>query len=111
MAGCAKSTIQHAIDSVSDLMEAEADSIRDRMVAKTTPVHIDGIGYPVQGKGCWIWGATDDDATAVVVSGSRGEAVLHEHFPFFERPLTADGYRPYRNAFGTLRRCWAHILR
>ena len=109
--GCAKSTIQHARDAVADRMCLEADGIADQMAAKKGPMGMDETPVPVPSGTGQAWLAADEDSTLVKVEGSRGEAVLREHFPFFERPLTADGYQPYKNLFGTLQRCWAHISR
>ena len=114
MAGCAKSTIQHAKDAVADLLEVEAEAIAQDMIAKDDPLHLDESPAKTRdGKTCKTgraWLATDRDTTLVKVADSRGAAVLHEHFPMFHRPLTADGYQVYA-AFEILQRCWAHILR
>ena len=108
--GCAKSTIQHVLDSVADAMGPEANSIKSEMNAKTTPVNIDETPYPVLGDICQGWVATDPDSTVVEIAGGRGVAVLDAYFPYHKRPVTADGLASY-NIFEVRQRCWAHILR
>ena len=54
--------------------------------------------------------ATDRDATVVKVAGSHGMVVLETYFPYYDRPVTADGYAAYK-IFTILQRCWSHILR
>ena len=107
---CAKSTIQHALDAAADRMEPEADRIAAEMVTKEVPVNIDETPFSACGSTGQAWLATDADATQVKVAGSRGAAVLMEHFPFFHRPATTDGLAVY-GVFETRQRCWAHILR
>ena len=79
--GCAKSTIQHGWDSVADRMEPEAGAIKGEMRFKDTPVNIDETLYSIRGKAGQAWMATDKDAAVVEMTGSRGAAVLKEHFP------------------------------
>ena len=76
-------------------MEPESRRIKTEMDAKTTPVNIDETPYPVQGQTCQVWVATDPHSTVVVAAGSRGTAVLDEHFPYYERPVTTDGLASY----------------
>ena len=111
MDGCAKSTVQHGLGSMTPLMEPDANAMFEEMKSKKGPVGIDESPITVPDRTGQIWLAADEDTTLVKVAASRAEAVLREIFPFFERPLTADGYRPYRNLFKTLQRCWAHISR
>ena len=111
MNGCARSTIQHARDGAADMMEPEAEGIAAEMISGSDPVGIDETPVGRPGGTGRVWLASDRNATLAKVAASRSEAVLHEHFPMFHRPLTADGYQPYTKLFGTLQRCWAHILR
>ncbi len=111
MTGCGKSTIQHALGSMTPLMKPDANAMFEEMKSKKDPVGIDESPITVPGRTGQIWLAADEDTTLVKVEASRAEAVLRKIFPFFERPLTADGYRPYLNLFETLQRCWAHISR
>ena len=108
--GCAKSTIQHALGAAADVMEPESRRIKAGMDARTTPVNIDETPYPVMGRTGQVWVATDPQSTVVVVSGSRGTAVLDAHFPYYQRPVTTDGLALY-NVFEVRQRCWAHLFR
>ena len=108
--GCAKSAVQHALDSAANAMEPEAGSIKAGMDAKKTPVNIDETPHPIQGGTGQGWVATDRDSTVVVIAGSRGAAVLMEYFPYYDRPVTADGHAAYK-IFKIRQRCWARIIR
>ena len=108
---CAKSTIQHALGSVANLMEPVAEAISKEMMSRKDPVGIDESPVTVPDGTGQIWLATDGDATLVKVAASREMAVLLEHFPMFRRSPAADGYPPYRILFKILQRCWAHISR
>ena len=81
------------------------------MISGSDPVGMDETPVRRPGGTGRVWLASDRNATLARVAASRSEAVLHGHFPMFHRPLAADGYQPYTRLFGTLRRCWAHILR
>ena len=108
--GCAKSTIQHAIDAAADSMEPESRRIKAELDARTTPVNIDETPYPVQDQTCQVWIASNPQSTVVVVAGSSGTAVIDEHFPYYQRPVTADELASY-NMLGVRQRCWAHLFR
>ena len=108
--GCAKSTIQHAIDAAAAAMEPESRRIKAEMDSKTTPVNIDETPYPVQDQTCQVWIASDPQSTVVVVAGSRGTAVIDEHFPYYQRPVTTDGLASY-NVLEVRQRCWSHLIR
>ena len=83
-------------------MEPDANAMFEEMKSKKGPVGIDESPITVPDRTGQIWLAADEDTALVKVAASRAEAVLREIFPFFERPLTADGYRPYMNLFKTL---------
>ena len=108
--GCAKSTIQHVIDAAATAMEPESRRIKAEMDARTTPVNIDETPYPVQDQTCQVWIASDPQSTVVVVAGSRGTAVIDEHFPYYQRPVTTDGLASY-NVLEVRQRCWSHLFR
>ena len=108
--GCAKSTIQHAIDAAAAAMEPESRRIKAEMDSRTTPVNIDETPYPVQDQTYQVWIASDPQSTAVVVAGSRGTAVIDEHFPYYQRPVTTDGLASY-NVLEVRQRCWSHLIR
>ena len=108
--GCAKSTIQHAIDAAAASMEPEFHLIKAEMDARTTPVNIDETPYPVQDRTCQVWIASDPRSTVVVAAGSRGTAVIDKHFPYYQRPVTTDGLASY-NVLEVRQRCWVHLIR
>ena len=108
--GCAKSTIQHAIDAAAASMEPEFHLIKAEMDARTTPVNIDETPYPVQNRTCQVWIASDPRSTVVVAAGSRGTAVIDKHFPYYQRPVTTDGLASY-NVLEVRQRCWVHLIR
>ena len=45
-----------------------------------------------------------------VTVGTRSAAEIDCHFPYYDKPITCDGYAAY-NVFHIRQRCWAHILR
>ncbi len=52
----------------------------------------------------------DGGTVSVTVAGTRGAAVLDEHYPHWDTPLTCDEFSVY-NGFKKRQRCWAHMLR
>ena len=53
MAGCAKSTILYAKDTVADLLEPKAETIVREIIAKKVPIHLDGSAVKTRdGKTC-----------------------------------------------------------
>ena len=107
--GCAKSTIQHAIDAAAASMEPESRRIKAEMDARTAPVNIDETPYPVQGRTCQGWVASDSQTTVVVVAGSCGTAVIDEYFPYYNRLMTTDGLASY-NVSEVRQRCRVHLI-
>ena len=65
----------------------------------------------MEGKTGYVWVCLGDGgAVSVTVAGTRGAAVPGEHYPYWDTPLTCDGFSGY-NGFKRRQRCWAHVLR
>ncbi len=45
-----------------------------------------------------------------MVAPSRGRIIVDTNFPYYDKPVTVDGYGVYV-VFKTRQWCWAHILR
>ena len=74
-------------------------------------VQFDESPIKISGKKGYVWVVTTTDVTYLVVSPSRGAAVLDMHFaPLLNMPVVVDGYNAY-NMFNIRQRCWIHLLR
>ncbi len=91
------------------------ESIR-QAIRDSDYLHIDETAMPYNGRTARIWvvvGRNRDGTVAGVhtlAAPSRGRAVVDMNFPYYDKPVTVDGYGVYA-AFKTRQWCWAHILR
>ena len=112
----AKSTVGRLIEAASRKLEREVEMIK-AAVAASASLKMDEtcnkiVGEPQDepdktGRARICVG---DDAVLLVVAASRSAEILRLYFPFFDKPLTADGYAGYA-LFKTPQRCRAHVLR
>ena len=111
-----KSTVGRLIEAASRKLKREVETIK-AAVAASASLKMDETCNKIVSelqdepdKTGWTWICIGDDAVLLIVAASRSAEILHLYFPFFDKPLTADGYAGYA-LFKTLQRCWAHVLR
>ncbi len=79
-------------------------------------LHIDETAMPYNGRTARIWvivGKNKDGSTTGVhtlAAPSRARVVVDTNFPYYDKPVTVDGYGVYV-VFKIRQWCWAHILR
>ena len=109
-----KGAVVTAMRAISGALRGVSEGIGGD-VGRCTSVHVDETGAVVRGKKCWVWLAIGNpgDGTyrpvKVHVNGSRGAAVVMEHFNY-QTTYVVDGYSGYKH-LELIQRCWAHILR
>lgn len=101
--------IQNCLTACSGRLEAEAQDIQTS-IAEASSVNIDETRIWVNGRMCHVWVFVTRYAAWYLVIGSRGAAVLDQHFPYRAIRVICDGYAVY-DRFAVRQRCWAHILR
>lgn len=101
--------VQNCLAACSGRLEAEAQEIK-ASVAEASSVNIDETRIWVNGRMCHVWVFVTRYAVWYLVVGSRGAAVLDQHFPYPDIWVICDGYVVY-DRFAVRQRCWAHILR
>lgn len=101
--------VQNCLAACPTRLEPASEDIR-ASVSEASSVHIDETRIWVNGKMCHIWMFVTRYAVWYLVVGSRGGAVLDEHFPYQDIRVICDGYAVY-DRFAVRQRCWPHILR
>ena len=107
VAGLCKTAVTHALVAASGRLQKTADEINGSL-SESQYLKMDETPIRFNGKRQYVWACIGDDGVAVTV-GTRSAAEIC-HFPYYDKPITCDGYPAY-NVFHTRQRCWAHILR
>ena len=107
-AGLCKTAVTHALVAASGRLQKTADKINESL-SESQYIKMDETPIRFCGKRQYVWACIGDEGVAVTV-GTRSTAEIDCHFPYYDKPITCDGYPAY-NVFHTRQRCWAHILR
>ena len=108
VAGLCKTAVTHALVAASGRLQKTADEINGSL-SESQYLKMDETPIRFNGKRQYVWACIGDEGVAVTV-GTRSAAEIDCHFPYYDKPITCDGYPAY-NVFHTRQRCWAHILR
>ena len=106
--GLCKTAVTHALVAASGRLQETADKINESL-SESQYIKMDETPIRFCGKRQYVWACIGDEGVAVTV-GTRSAAEIDCHFPYYDKPITCDGYPAY-NVFHTRQRCWAHILR
>ena len=106
--GLCKTAVTHALVAASGRLQETADEI-NKSISESQYIKMDETPIRFCGKRQYVWACIVDEGVAVTV-GTRSAAEIDCHFPYYDKPITCDGYPAY-NVFHTRQRCWAHILR
>ena len=106
--GLCKTAVTHALVAASGRLQKTADEI-NMSLSESRYIKMDETPIRFNGKRQYVWACIGDEGVAVTV-GTRSDAEIDCHFPYYDKPITCDGYPAY-NVFHTRQRCWAHILR
>ena len=106
--GLCKTAVTHALVAASGRLQETADEI-NKSISESQYIKMDETPIRFCGKRQYVWACIGDEGVAVTV-GTRSAAEIDCHFPYYDKPITCDGYPAY-NVFHTRQRCWAHILR
>ena len=106
--GLCKTAVTHALVATSGRLQETADEI-NKSISESQYIKMDETPIRFNGKRQYVWACIGDEGVAVTV-GTRSAAEIDCHFPYYDKPITCDGYPAY-NVFHTRQRCWAHILR
>lgn len=84
----------------------------EEKVKTSTYLHIDETGHRNKGKRGWAWMFTNQEASFVKLSASRGKQVLVDSLGAYSGYVISDRYGVY-NHFEEEKRqiCWSHLLR
>ncbi|MCE2509091.1 MAG: transposase, partial [Nitrosopumilaceae archaeon] len=75
-------------------------------------IQIDETPYRYRKRKGYVWVIRTDTVCMVLALSGRGnDDILPFVGDLLDKPVTVDGYSVYLLLFGTLQRCWAHILR
>ena len=75
-------------------------------------IQIDETPYRYRKRQGYVWVIRTDTVCMVLALTGRGnDDILPFVGDLLDKPVTVDGYSVYLSLFGTLQRCWAHILR
>ena len=109
----AAKSIVRLIEAASDKLEPKVAEIK-KEVARSKSLRIDGTGSKIAGKAKgepdkpgWTRVCSGDGAAVVEAAATRSAVIPDAFFPFFETPLTSDGYPGYLK-FRIRQRCWGH---
>ena len=106
--GLCKTAVKHALVAASEKLRHVADEMHASL-SKSRYVKMDETPIRIDCRQRYVW-ACVGDAAVVIKVGTRGAAEIDCHFPYYDKPITCDGYSSY-SVFHTKQRCWAHILR
>ena len=106
--GLCKTAVTHALVAASGKLQKTADEINVSL-SESRYIKMDETPIRFNGKRQYVWACIGDEGVAVTV-GTRSAAEIDCHFPYYDKPITCDGYAAY-NVFHVRQRCWAHILR
>ena len=106
--GLCKTAVTHALIAASGRLQKTAGEINVSL-SESRYIKMDETPIRFNGKRQYVWACIGDEGVAVTV-GTRSAAEIDCHFPYYDKPITCDGYPAY-NVFHTRQRCWAHILR
>ena len=106
--GLCKTAVTHALVAASGKLQKTADEINVSL-SESRYIKMDETPIRFNGKRQYVWACIGDESVAVTV-GTRSAAEIDCHFPYYDKPITCDGYAAY-NVFHIRQRCWAHILR
>ena len=107
-AGLCKTAAKHALAAAVGKLQKTADEINASLSESRYP-KMDETPIRFGGRRQYVWACVGDVGVAVTV-GTRGAAEIDCHFPYYDKPITCDGYAGY-NVFHFRQRCWAHMLR
>ena len=108
-ASLCKKTIQNALFAVGKTLESDVE-LWMKNINKSKYLKFDETTYTMYNKQGYVWTCISDNEVFYHADKSRAAAVLDLHFPYWDIPITVDGYAAY-NRFKTIQRCWSHILR
>ena len=75
-------------------------------------IQLDETPYRYRKRQGYVWVIRTDRVCLVLALAGRGnDDILLFVGDLWDKPVTVDGYSVYLSLFGTLQRCWAHILR
>ena len=106
--GLCKTAVTHALVAASGRLQETAGKINES-ISESQYIKMDETPIRFCGKRQYVWACIGDEGVAITV-GTRSAAEIDCHFPYYDKPITCDGY-PVYNVFHTRQRCWAHILR
>ena len=103
--------INDALLRVGEACGSEYARLQNR-IRTSKWVHIDEIGFHVEGKKYWLWSfRSAENDVLVVITDSRGKDVVKETMgENFHGPVIVDGWRAY-SYLAIIQRCWAHLIR
>ena len=107
-AGLCKTAVTHALVAASGKLQKTADEVNVSL-SESRYIKMDETPIRFNGKRQYVWACIGDEGVAITV-GTRSAAEIDCHFPYYDKPITCDGYAAY-NVFHIRQRCWAHILR
>ena len=106
-AGLCKTAIKHALVVASCKLQHTADGIHTSL-SKSGHVTMDKTSIRIGGKRRYMWACIGNE-TVVIKVDILGAAEIDCHFPYYDKPITCDGYSVY-NVFHTRQRYWTHVL-
>ena len=106
--GLCKTTVTHALVAASGMLQKTAGEINTSL-SESQYIKMNETPIRFNGKRQYVWACIEDEGVAVTI-GTRSAAEIDCHFPYYDKPITCDGYQAY-NVFRTRQCCWAHMLR
>ena len=107
-AGLCKTAVTHALVAASGRLQKTASEINVSL-SESRYIKMDETPIRFNGKRQYVWACIGDEGVVVTV-GTCSAVEIDCHFPYYNKPITCDGY-PAHNVFHTKQRCWTHILR
>ena len=80
----------HALVATSDRLQNTADEI-NASISESLYLKMDETPIRFNGKQQYVWACIGDEGVAVTV-GTRSTAEIDCHFPYYDKPITCDGY-------------------
>ena len=92
-AGLCKTAVTHALVAASGRLQKTADEI-NASLSESRYLKMDETPIRFNRKRQYVWACIGDEGVAVTV-GTRSTAEIDCHFPYYDKPITCDGYAAY----------------
>ena len=92
-AGLCRTAVTHALVAVSGRLQKTADEI-NASLSESRYLKMDETPIRFNRKRQYVWACIGDEGVAVTV-GTRSTAEIDCHFPYYDKPITCDGYVAY----------------